>query len=331
MSPSRAFTELRDFMQHRMRMSHIYQPLMIKTLLEGGGSALISDIAACFLSHDQSQREYYEEITKRMPGKVLANHGLVRRDGDRFRLTSDVSALSADERDELVRMCDSAVAQYLEKRGEAVFAHRRISAGYIPGSLRYEVLRRAGGRCELCGVPAEERAVEVDHIVPRKHGGSEDISNLQALCYVCNANKGARDVTDFRAVTEGRDHREEGCAFCSLEEGRIIAENLLAIVIRDAHPVTPFHTLIIPKRHAVSYFDLYEPERRAISLLLDPVKAAIEEEDRSVSGFNIGINSGQDAGQTVPHCHVHLIPRRKGDVETPRGGVRGVIPGKASY
>ena len=88
---------------------------------------------------------------------------------------------------------------------------------------------------------------------------------------------------------------------------------------------------MIPKRHAVTFFDLFEPERRSISQLLVGLRAEIVTKDASVTGFNIGINSGNTAGQTVDHAHVHLIPRRPGDVQDPRGGIRGVIPGKAAY
>ena len=95
--------------------------------------------------------------------------------------------------------------------------------------------------------------------------------------------------------------------------------------------MTELHTLVIPKRHAATFFDLFEPERRAINQLLDEVRIDIMKKDASVSGFNIGMNSGDTAGQTIGHAHVHLIPRRHGDVQDPRGGVRGVIPGKAAY
>jgi len=95
--------------------------------------------------------------------------------------------------------------------------------------------------------------------------------------------------------------------------------------------VTALHTLVIPKRHAATFFDLSEPERRAINQLLVGLRAEIMKKDASVSGFNIGINNGDTAGQTIGHAHVHLIPRRHGDVQEPRGGVRGVIPGKATY
>lgn len=95
--------------------------------------------------------------------------------------------------------------------------------------------------------------------------------------------------------------------------------------------MTPLHALIVPRRHAASFFDLYEPERRAINLLLDEMRQKVLAEDKEVQGFNVGMNCGETAEQTIMHCHVHLIPRRAGDVDQPRGGVRAVIPGKAAY
>ena len=329
--PEYSFEGLRDFIRTRMRMSHIYQPVMIKKLLEQGGKATIRDIAAAFLARDTSQLEYYEQITKDMPGKVLEKHGVVEREGRLYRLGLDPAALTPEERDELVRLCDEKIYAYLQKRGGAIYAHRSAALGYLPGSLRYSVLKRAGFRCELCGVPADERAIEVDHIMPRKHGGQDDISNLQALCFKCNANKGARDHEDLRIIREGIDARQEKCVFCELPASRVVVSNSLAVAIYDGYAVTPLHALVIPKRHAVTFFDLFEPERRAVNQLLDQLRVEILQKDSAVSGFNIGMNSGEAAGQTVDHAHVHMIPRRKGDVPDPRGGVRGVIPGKASY
>ena len=121
------------------------------------------------------------------------------------------------------------------------------------------------------------------------------------------------------------------CHFCDLPDDRIIDEAETCLVIHDLYPVTPLHTLIITKRHVASYFDLNDQERQDMQKLIDDHQRKIGAEDQTVSGFNIGINCGEDAGQTVMHCHVHLIPRRKGDVENPRGGVRGVIPSKQSY
>jgi ATP adenylyltransferase len=319
---------LREFILSKMRMSHIYQPVMLKTLIEHRGTATIREIAAEFLARDESQLEYYDQIVKAMPGRVLSNHGLVEREGGSYRLKLQVESLTDAERNELVRLCDEALAAYLQRRGRAAFDHRRTALGYVSGSIRYEVLKRAGGRCELCGISVKDRAIEIDHIIPRKHGGTDTIENFQASCYICNANKGSRDDSDFRRLSDFDPVSD--CIFCS-QADTAIASNSLAFAVPDAFPVTRRHTLIIPRRHAATYFDLSEPERRAIGLLLDQVRADILKSDRMVAGFNIGMNAGEVAGQTVAHAHVHLIPRRQGDVEDPRGGVRGVIPGKAAY
>ena len=120
------------------------------------------------------------------------------------------------------------------------------------------------------------------------------------------------------------------CAFCTLPSARVIDENATSIVIRDGYPVSPGHTLLIPKRHTGSFFDLSEQERNDLLTLLDRAKLALDEELHP-QGYNIGINDGAAAGQTVPHLHVHLIPRFDGDLPDPRGGVRWVIADKAKY
>ena len=121
------------------------------------------------------------------------------------------------------------------------------------------------------------------------------------------------------------------CIFCNIESERIIDETNLFVVIRDIFPVTSLHTLIIPKRHVASYFELNSDELNEMQTLLKAHKERISEKDGSESAFNIGINIGEDAGQTIFHCHIHLIPRRKSDTENPRGGVRGVIKEKQQY
>jgi len=121
------------------------------------------------------------------------------------------------------------------------------------------------------------------------------------------------------------------CVFCNLDESRIEIENDLALSFKDLYPVTNGHTLVIPKRKVQSFFDLTEEETTAIFELLYLQKEDLKNKDSSITGFNIGINDGEDAGQTIMHCHIHLIPRRSGDMEDPRGGVRGVIPEKQSY
>ncbi len=127
------------------------------------------------------------------------------------------------------------------------------------------------------------------------------------------------------------ENKKKGCLFCGMKHERIIEENELAIAVRDKYPVSKFHTLVIPKRHVEDYFDLSKEEIRACNILLKYIRDDILKDDPSVGGFNIGVNSGAAAGQSVFHCHIHLIERRLGDVDNPRGGVRGVIPSRKNY
>jgi len=119
-----------------------------------------------------------------------------------------------------------------------------------------------------------------------------------------------------------------GCPFCS-DEGAVLA-NGLAFALPDRYPVTPGHLLVIPYRHVADYFHTTLFERRAMLALLDLARRMLDER-HAPQGYNIGVNVGEAAGQTVMHVHLHLIPRYAGDVANPRGGVRGVIPAKQSY
>lgn len=122
------------------------------------------------------------------------------------------------------------------------------------------------------------------------------------------------------------------CLFCHLPgETGVIDSNDLAFAIYDKYPVSSGHTLIIPKRHVADYFDLTEEEAVAVHALLQRQKSRLLQDDKTITGFNIGVNVGSDAGQTIFHVHVHLIPRRSGDMNNPAGGVRGVIPGRRAY
>jgi ATP adenylyltransferase len=327
---SLTFAELQDFIQHRMRMSHVYQPVMLMTLLRGKGSASRSDIAKALLAQDQSQIEYYERITTNMVGRVLRDHNIVHYEKGTYSLNG-FQDLTTAQINELVAACEDKLSDYIERRGQRIWAHRKNIGAPISGTIRYEVLKKARYRCELCGISADQKALEVDHIVPASRGGADDISNFQALCYSCNAMKRDRDTADFRGIRDSYKDREPSCPFCDPPSARVIADNELALALRDKFPVTDGHVLVIPRRHVASYFDLGRPEINACNFLLENLRRATLEEDETVTGFNIGINDGESAGRTIAHCHLHLIPRRKGDIEDPTGGVRGVIPNKRIY
>ena len=121
------------------------------------------------------------------------------------------------------------------------------------------------------------------------------------------------------------------CLFCNIKESGLAKENNLAYASYDSFPVSEGHCLIIPKRHVKDYFDLSNDEIIACNDLIREIKNEIIEKDSSVKGFNVGSNAGKISGQSILHCHIHLIPRRAGDVENPQGGVRSVIPSKQHY
>lgn len=124
---------------------------------------------------------------------------------------------------------------------------------------------------------------------------------------------------------------DKQCLFCNYNVKLILSENEYAFTIEDAYPVSTHHSLIIPKRHFSDFFMISKLELSAVYDLLADRKNHINKVDPDVTGYNIGINAGISAGQSVYHCHIHLIPRRNGDAGDPRGGVRGVIPNKMYY
>lgn len=124
--------------------------------------------------------------------------------------------------------------------------------------------------------------------------------------------------------------RSSPCPFCTLPPERITIANSLGVAIRDAFPVSPGHSLVIPRRHVTSFFELEDKERDALSRLLAEARRRLIDE-MAPAGFNIGINEGAAAGQTIAHLHIHLIPRYEGDLADPRGGVRWIFPDKADY
>ena len=121
------------------------------------------------------------------------------------------------------------------------------------------------------------------------------------------------------------------CLFCNVKKSGCAHENKLAYASYDTYPASEYHCLIIPKRHIKNYFDLSNDELIACNELIKIIKKEITNKDPSVKGFNLGTNIGKVSGQSILHCHIHLIPRRKGDVNNPQGGVRSVIPQKQHY
>ena len=139
--------------------------------------------------------------------------------------------------------------------------------------------------------------------------------------------------TEFEAGGENPERERAECLFCELPADRfeIIDQNELCLTLTDNYPVTEGHCLIIPRRHAVTYFDMNPAEVEAANWLLHRSRERLQAGDATISGFNFGTNAGKSAGQSVFHAHIHLIPRRDGDQQDPQGGVRKIFPDKAKY
>jgi 5-methylcytosine-specific restriction endonuclease McrA len=195
--------EIIDFVRERMRMSHVYQPLLIRALVRAGGSATLRQLTTTLLTEDESQLLYYEDRIKKMPLPVLRGHDIVTSERDLISLNAP--RLTYEQRAAVELACTQKLADFLQRRGLATWDYRLIQSDPVPTDARYQVLTAAKGRCALCGATSAERRIEVDHIIPRSRGGSNDITNLQALCDVCNRGKSNTDDTDFRILPTADD------------------------------------------------------------------------------------------------------------------------------
>lgn len=205
---AKTFEELLEFIQEQMRMSHIYQPVLIRSLVDSGGIATVRQLALDMLSSDEAEVLRYEDRIKKMPLPVLRRREVVSSDREGV-VRLNVEKLTFEQRAQIRAACEEAIGRFLAARGLAVWDNRLLELEPVPLALRYQVLKRDGRRCVLCGVTAKEARLEVDHIVPRRPdgvnvtgpGGTNDLDNLQTLCGPCNRGKSNRDDTDFRMET----------------------------------------------------------------------------------------------------------------------------------
>jgi ATP adenylyltransferase len=297
-------------------------------LVDTGGAATLRQLAQVFVQEDESQLLYYQERIKAMPVRVLKKHGVVNQSGE--LITLNVPKLSLEQKAQIKVLCEKKLQEYVQRRGIGIWDYRMLDMSPVPDSLYYEVMTLSDGRCQLCGASKKDRPLQVDHIVPRSRGGRTVRENLQVLCDKCNRAKSNRDNTDFRKTRH--ESSFPGCPFCAENvEPRVVETVGTVVAIEDKYPVTTGHLLIIPRRHTPDYFAMNWTEKEDTDALLRILRQRAIDVDSSITGFNVGINCGLSAGQTVFHAHIHLIPRRDGDTFKPSGGVRGVIPERMSY
>ena len=228
-------------------MSHIYQPLLLRILVEAGGTATIRQLAHGFLAQDESQLHFYESRIKEMPVPVLKRRGIILNDGEFVML--NCKKLNFDQEAKIIMSCEKRLQQFTMDRGLNIWEYRLLDTDPVPGSLWYRVLKESAGRCANCGATKKERPLDVDHIIPRSKGGNNVYKNLQVLCSLCNQEKGNRDSTACPADVPSDSVAD--CKFCYQSiMGRILEESDAAVAIKDRYPVTEGRTLVIPKRHA---------------------------------------------------------------------------------
>ena len=193
------FTELKNFLQTEMRMSHVYQPLLIRTLVDAGNRATLRQVAMVFAGVDEAQIRLYEHRIKTMPVRVLRKHGVVSTDQDVIAM--NITRLTYEQRAEIRAICEARISGFIQTRGLDPFGSSLLDLSAVAEAVRYDVLKRDKGRCVLCGAsPHDGIRLEVDHILPRSKGGSNELENLQTLCAPCNRGKSNRDDTDFRTM-----------------------------------------------------------------------------------------------------------------------------------
>ena len=197
------FDDLLKFVEEDLRMSHVYQPLLISFLVQSGGAATVRQLAQEFALADEASVLHYEKRIKEMPIPVLAKRGVVSKKLNLVEL--QVNDLTYAQSSRIRAACEKRIADFLESRGVDVWSGL-LEMDPVPSTVRFDVLKR-DRKCVLCGAAPEidsEVRLHVDHIVPRSKGGSNEMSNLQVLCSECNLGKSNRDNTAFGELTEDK-------------------------------------------------------------------------------------------------------------------------------
>src|SRR5258708_18625075 len=177
-------------------MSYIYQKVLIHSLHENDGYCTVRQVGCAFLMEGESQIEYYEKVLKGMPLPVLKRRGVIKVDKNIVQM--EVGKLTLQEKAAIRLECDGLSQNFIQKRGLRIWDYRMIDDDPVPDSLRYQVLKRDGGKCLLCVPLAKDKPMQVDHIIPRSKGGLNSLENLQTLCFECNGGQNNRDETDVR-------------------------------------------------------------------------------------------------------------------------------------
>ena len=293
------FQELEHFIEKKMRMTHIYQPLMIKTLLESNNIASVEQIARGFLVNDQPQLDYYKKIVKKWPHKTLKSHKVVDYEKGKYTLLLD--DCTNEDRTKLITLCDKRLKEFIDK-DPWIRTFRALDKKSISGNIRYDTLAKSKGVCVACGKNSMQALLHVDHIIPYSLGGETEPHNLQTLCSACNLEKNNLDDTDFIKSHLRMKYRRKDCIFCDPRD--MITENRLACAIHGMES----DVVVIPKRHVHRYSDLLPAEKSLCRRLVDDIQIHAKKTNTSIRGFSTNYELAYDAPET-DHCCISITPK----------------------
>lgn len=281
------------FVKHTMEMTSVYQPIMIRTLVESGGEASDLDIARAFLGEDKKQLEYYARIAKRWPRRVLVKHGVVAyRKGGRGK--RGVFALRLEEatdgqRRRIAELCNLRLEEYIDKNVADMPSFNRFGRDPpVPDAVRDAVLARTGCMCAACGTRLDGAATWIDYIIPPGIGGdADDPSNLMALCAVCGLAKRDRNALEFLLV-RNRIKFRSGCYLCEKRESADL-RNDLAVAVPAARPAAGHRWIVAPKRHVSRFEEMIPAERHLCMDLIEPTKKRMRGAGCGMRGFSVSM------------------------------------------
>lgn len=288
-----------NFIQKKMRMTHIYQPMMIKTLLESNDTASVEDIARGFLNEDKTQLNYYMKIVRRWPHDTLTRkHKIAKYDKATKKYALLLDDISQQQRRRLIEMCELRLQEFIDK-DPWIQKFRELDKRSMSGSLRYDILAKSKGVCVACGAKSQDAFLHVDHIIPVSLGGVTEPDNLQALCDKCNMQKRNRDNTDFLLWQKRLEFKHGQCDLCKKPLGA--TSNSMAYVIKDKT-----RSLIIPHRHVGSFVDMIPAEKQLCLTLVDQAIECMRQ-DPHTDRFDV---HGFDGAHSSGHCRISITQIR---------------------
>ena len=259
------YEDLHDFILGRMRMTHIYQPVMLKALIESKTNSMTAkDIASRFLNEDLSQLNYYEAIVKKWPHATLVRkHKIVKYCKGTYSL--QLGNVSDAQKQMLIKACDLRLKEFIDG-DPAIMKLRELDRRSKSGSNRYDILAKSKGVCVACGAKPPDVFLHVDHIIPIARGGRDEADNMQALCHRCNIQKKDRDDTDFLLWRKQLQFaKNPKCRLCSRPHDTIM-NNTVAYAFRSGTG-----TVVAPVRHVGSFAEMIPVEKQLCMALVDRI------------------------------------------------------------